>query len=248
MVDFTDSAKSSNYDADIAAGRKPGISFVRLDARSSNLTPTPKTLWGDTGDYIFSYSGSGEAWEVVSTSANDALGGTGAQIVELSVTVDGFTQLVKLVELDGLTPVGVELNDNVTLNRMAVSAIDAGQFSDGDITCRVVGGDNRGIIKAGKNEAQDAIYQVPAGFTWYLESVFWGVKKGDDVEFVVQATFGDNGIWYDFPHLEAYQQADSVQVASIKFVEKSFIRIIANSSNPFTEASANLLMRQEQNA
>lgn len=246
MTDFT-GQKALNYDTELRQGRIPGQSLVRVSAITESAGVVRRAVWGGSGEYIFDYTNPGEAWEIVSTSANDTVGGSGAEEVTLIIIKDDYTQTTKTVTLDGLTPVPVLIDDNQTINDFYVSAITPGSYSDGDIICSVVGGDERGIIKAGKNRADDGIAQVPLGFTWLLNSAVVNSGKGGDGRFIVETASNINGVWLERAILSLYQGAEQIPVKSINVPEKNFIRVSVVSKNESTNAILDLVFIQEQN-
>lgn len=235
-----------SFNQEVAAGRIPGVENITLVAKSSDLSPTPSELWGGPAPFVFNYAQTAETWEVVSTSDQDKVGGSGVRDVTLEIVDDTLSVITKTVTLNGLTPVPIPVNNNVHINGLTVTECDPGNKCAGDIeVCVAGGGDLRGIIKAGLNASLDGISLVPAGVTWFLAAVFANTGKGNDVDFLLEFTIGNSGVWVEFPDFKLYQQVGTIEPIAAQIPEKSFVRITASASNPNTAGSATLVFRQE---
>lgn len=119
--------------------------------------------------------------EVVSSSNQDAVGNTGAQIVRIQGLLDDFTQATELVEMNGTTPVltqnqylRINCTDVVATNTYAVTGTND---HAGTISTQIAGGgDVLSTIPIidGKayGKSQDAIYTVPKGHNLYVFGIW----------------------------------------------------------------------------
>lgn len=247
MPDFT-GQKALDYNTELRTGNIPGSSQIRLTASTSDLGGISREIWGGSTNYVFNYDNIGEEWEVFSSSANDTLGGSGAEKLSFITVLDDFTIVTEEVELNGGT-VLLSGSNRLTLNDARVSQIGTkGGFPDGDIIIRKSGGgDERGIIPAGINIARDGILQVPAGFTWLFENAVPITSKGKDATFLLESTTGEDGIWIPRAIISVYQDVVSVPVSTINFEEKSLVRACGISSNEGTIGVVELVFTQRQN-
>jgi len=131
----------------------------------------PETLWPVGG--LYAWKPSAGHLEVVSSSANDAVAGTGAQTVFIDGLDAGFNPISETLPLNGLTAV-VTANQYYRVNGfycVTVGATGATAGNAGNITLRDQGaGTTRSYIEAGIGIARQAIYTVPVGSSLYLNS------------------------------------------------------------------------------
>jgi len=234
---------STDFNFEVAAGRVPGVTDETFTAISETIDTTQVTVWGGTGELIL--PAAAENWTVVSTSANDAVGGTGAQEITLSYLIGGYTIVVEVIQLNGTTPVPVTI-DGLRVHRLFVTLTGSSKKNDGDIT--LCGTNDLAIIKAGMNKAEDGVFTVPAGSTGYLLTLLNNASKGFDTIIEVFNTTGDDGIFLPSLPISAYQSNVPVDIVSpIEFPEKTDIKIVALSTNPGTKASVGFQMRLIEN-
>lgn len=249
MADFTNNNKPIDYNQEVAAGRVPGVANRTVIAESSNIGLISSEIWGGALSFSFNYSGIGEQWEVVSSDAEDNPSGSGASEITVFYVDDNFERQQFIVILDGLTPVVIPNSDKLFPIHMQVTAVQAGGNPAGNIIMQIAGGGTpRGFIKIGKNVSEDGLSLVPAGETWFFDDWVRSTGKGEDVLFKMQFTTGQDGIWLDTPNLDGFQETTTAKAAKLVIQEKSFIRILATSSNTNTRALASLRFISEQNA
>ena len=172
--------RSSNYDLEVSLGTIPGVQSFGVVSNQSDVGLTFADLWGGGGNLV--YTTVAETWEVVSSSANDTIAGTGAQKIIIKTLAADYTEQAEVgVDLDGTTPVvisGTHFRKNVFL----VSQVGSLGENDGDITLRVSGGGLvRGAIKAGDLASFDSFFTVPLGKTAFWEQAVIFAPKGEDV-------------------------------------------------------------------
>lgn len=132
-----------------------------------NLSNIEQDVWGS--DSVFSLPTTNESYEVVSTSANDTVLGTGARSVYVeSLGADGLIQS-QVVQLNGTTP--VQLTGLHSFPRM-MYVIDSSLTSRanlGQLTLRVSGGGAiRSVMRPMESMSHDSIYRVPADREFHI--------------------------------------------------------------------------------
>ena len=151
---------------EVAKGNVPGHSLRGFATRSNTIIDSEfRDIWGGGGNII--YPVAAETWEVFSDSADDSIGGTGAQKILIQYLDDDYNIQTIIADLDGLTP--VSLNSDMFRPDTAVIVLSGvGKFNQGLITVRdQASGNIRNIIPATVAVDQDIHYTVPAGFTAY---------------------------------------------------------------------------------
>lgn len=165
----------------VALGQVPGHSrVVALGSNPDVDTGGHEDTWPIGG--IYPWQSSAVAHEVVSTSANDTAGGTGAQSVVIDQLDDNYAVISsQTVATNGTTPVPVPINGKRT-NGFRVGAAGSGGTNDGDITLRVVAGAvPQSRIPAGVGISRQAVYTVRAGHTLFVTSLVTGINRNTGV-------------------------------------------------------------------
>lgn len=175
--DFSSDVSRGVYSSSLMRVALIGTRMVAA-ALPGNLA-TAQDVWpGAAAEY--SFASAAEAWEVVSSSAADTVGGAGAETVIL-MALDSAWNMIDLfsVNLNGTTP--VQLPGGARYFRFngagigGITNATGRRRNQGDITIRVSGGGAvRGIIPALVGVTRQAIYTVPAGYT--LELFTFGVQ------------------------------------------------------------------------
>lgn len=125
---------------------------------------------------------SAEALKVVSGSANDDVGGTGATQITI-VGLDGdYAAQTEVVSMNGTTAVTTS-NSFLRVNEAYVSA---GATNAGVITVKDNGATNTLLqIDAGDGDAHAAKYTVPAGYTYYMIQWHGSEVSNQGTEFAI---------------------------------------------------------------
>jgi hypothetical protein len=100
---------------------------VNLDIDTGS---TPETIWAHGG--VFPFIDAGIAMDIVSSSANDTLEGTGAQKIRVTFYQADNTEIIQDFDMDGVTP--VQINDDIKIcTRIEVIQTGAGMSNAGEI-------------------------------------------------------------------------------------------------------------------
>lgn len=146
----------------------PNLSFGDVILSSSGTTsPIERTTYTEQN---VNFTGS-----VKSTSANDAISGTGARTMTIYyVDATGTTAGTEMVTLNGTTAVPLTINSKCFIEKMIINTIGSGGVSAGTISLFVsTGGTGTvvGSIQAGDNQTFWAHHYVVSGKTCYVTDI-----------------------------------------------------------------------------
>jgi len=128
-------------------------------------TGAAEDVWAGGGAY--SWPASAGATTIVSGSAADAAGGTGARTVEVIGLAAGYVQQRETVTLNGTTAVTLT-GTYLRILDCRVRTAGSGQVNAGALTI-AVGGTTAGVVPAGAGRLNAALYTVPADRCAYIE-------------------------------------------------------------------------------
>jgi hypothetical protein len=183
----------SDFGVDVAKGEVPGHSVIQKFGRNSAVSSTfvPICLSG-----FYRTPTSNTALEVVSSSVNDDIAGTGARTIYYEGLQNSGGNLVvvsDVVELDGTTAVALP-DQLIRLYRwyVASSGTYASQSAGshaGTLTIRESGGGNTWstITTTGFPKAQSQIgaYTVPTGYTAYISKITYSVESDKEADILM---------------------------------------------------------------
>jgi len=202
---------SDDIGLNISKGNVLGHSAEFKFARSNAITTTESVVWDGGGDYHWLTSA--EKMSIVSTSTEDAVGGTGAiTLIIIGLDAD-FAPIQETITLTGTTPV---ITDNEYLRIFRAIVLTSGTDSattdanKGDIT--VTGNISTELVAKiliGNGQTLMSTYTVPAGKTAYLGAATFGAGEGKQCTFKAklrnapQASGGAFSVKYDIPIYES---------------------------------------------
>lgn len=171
MPNITEEAKSLfgyNFEPTTST-TAPVRSIVILGENTDvDTTTVPETLWDYASTQaLYDFPTQATTATIVSSSAADDLGSTGAQIVLIEGLDADYNEIWEVVNMDGTTPV-VTTNSYYRINFFRVVLSGTGKTNAGNITATV---DSKvcGHIKAGESLDHTAVYTVPANHTLFLQ-------------------------------------------------------------------------------
>lgn len=176
---------------------------VMLRGRNPAISSTASTLWV-MGATNYAQLTSGAAFEIVSSSANDAAAGTGARTVEVTGVTGAYAVFKETITMNGVTPVPLVNTSVIGINSLKVLTAGSGTVNAGTIDARVVSG---GVVKSRINTAADAglglgqaadfIYTVPANMKALLKDVhFSGITLTGALTVNIR-TYNSSGVKLD---------------------------------------------------
>ena len=169
----------NNYHYQIALGQRAGETTWNKWGYNSDVDlAATETVWSVGG--LFARLTSASGMTVVSSSTDDAVGGTGAQsIIVYSVDANNVAQL-NVVALNGTTPVVIPTGTITFLgiNRASIYLAGSGGLNAGDITITATtGGSTQAVIPTGEGSTQHAFFFVQAGHTALLDWLHFNIVR-----------------------------------------------------------------------
>ena len=181
-------------------GYLPGYVTFSKFGYNPDIDNTQEALWPPGGDYVFPVAA--QAMEIISTSAQDGVAGTGALTVEIEYLDAAWAAKTVTITMNGVTAVNTNtaagVSDIFRVNRFYVLTAGTGKAAAGTINLRNIATPTTfyAQIAVGRNGSQQAIFTIPAGKTGYILS--WScssvaVASGHFTEFrlLVTTTDGD---------------------------------------------------------
>lgn len=168
---------------EMVAGRVPGRAVLHLFGRNPNISPADgfKAVWSGAGDYTGFNAIAEEELSVVSTSAADTAGGTGAQAIRIEGLDIGLNPINEILPLNGLTPV-ITANKYYRWSITFVVAAGSDGWNQGEITGvqSIATGNAFFHMVPLSNRCLAAVHTVPAGKVYYTNNRFASLaKKGN---------------------------------------------------------------------
>jgi len=138
QIDNKPRFSSTPYLYDIAKGNVTGhVPFSKL-GYNADVGATEEDLITQGG--VYPWIASPVALEVVSSSADDTLAGTGVQKVRVSYLDGDYSEATQVINMNGQTPVPLTDTTVLRVNSIRATQVGTGLMSAGTITCRLVGG------------------------------------------------------------------------------------------------------------
>lgn len=145
--------------------------FGKTQGISSGVT---EDLWSTGGARVLPETTAATV-SLVSTSANDTLGGTGANYAKISGLDENYNHQSEIIALSGLTPV-TSVNTYITINRALASFCGTGQVNAGSIT-GTINGNTHFTIPANDSITQQSHFTIPDGYTAFTVDVTLSVFR-----------------------------------------------------------------------
>jgi len=188
--------------------------FSGFGERTSTEAETDFAVWPNG---VFSIPAKGGVqMSLVSTSADDAVGGTGIQAVEIHYLDGRLESKSETIELDGVTAATTEATDVSFIQCMHMMEYGSGAKAAGEITASN-GGVTYSVILAGKNRCSSAFRMVPANkrlfITGAVGSSVSGTAAARTQLRVVASQLGENKYTYPLaliPHAAIGVQDNAV--------------------------------------
>ena len=165
---------------EIAEGKFPDHFAVRKFGLNETVSGSFETLWA--GSNLYTYMTVADQLEVLSSSGNDILGGTGAITVELLGLDASYNNIAENVTMNGTTFV-LSTKTYIRIPRAIVHTAGATGWNVGTITIRDQDTDTtRQLISPFKNQTLFGGDTCPAGFTCFITSWYVGSTAGKDAQ------------------------------------------------------------------
>jgi len=174
--------KMNNYNlVAIGAGAIAGKQPFYVYGKNNDVDNVKEVVWpgpaGLGGAYVF--PATPIQMQVVSTSAQDGVAGTGVLIVDIHYLDTNYASQYTRVTLNGVGAVNTTPTNILRVNAFYANSVGTTGAAVGNISLQSVGrATTYGYIPAGDNNAPQAVYSVPAGKTAYI--TWWDVSAGVD--------------------------------------------------------------------
>jgi len=222
MVDIADIQSLA-----LAANAVTNVSLVQPYADNATVGTSFETITNTNADQVLPVI-AGADIDLVSGSAADDVGSTGATEVTVTYLDDNFNQYTQAVAMDGTTEVEMTEQNISFIQKAEVTASGTGLAAAGAITIAdVTGGGVHALIDAGSKESGNCTWKVPAGHTGYVHGFWYDVDA-------VAAGVGTAEIALQVAHAEASGVANSETwrtVAKVTVVENDNDIVAATGGN-----------------
>lgn len=167
--------KYGTYEQEIARGNVRGAYPVSAYGKLIASGASTRTLV-QTQDGTSLHVPQGVQMSLVSTSANDAAGGSGVRTVVLEYLNGDLDYSFELITLNGLTPVNTLATDIRWVYAIHMATAGNGGVAAGNIT--ISNGDTYAQMTAGQRSSHSSFYRVPRQKTLYVSSMYGGSSSG----------------------------------------------------------------------
>ena len=222
MVDIADIQSLA-----LAANAVTNVSLVQPYADNATVGTSFETITNTNADQVLPVI-AGADIDVVSASAADDDGSTGATAVRVTYLDEEFNQYTQDVTMNGTTEVEMTEQTISFIQKAEVISSGTGLAAAGAITIAdVTGGGVHAIIDAGSKESGNCTWKVPAGHTGYVHGFWYDVDA-------VAAGVGTAEIALQVAHAESSGVANSETwrtVAKVTVVENDNDIVSATGGN-----------------
>jgi hypothetical protein len=222
MVDIADIQSLA-----LAANAVTNVSLVQPYADNATVGTSFETITNTNADQVLPVI-AGADIDLVSGSAADDVGSTGATEVTVTYLDDNFNQYTQAVAMNGTTEVEMTEQNISFIQKAEVTSSGTGLAAAGAITIAdVTGGGVHALIDAGSKESGNCTWKVPAGHTGYVHGFWYDVDA-------VAAGVGTAEIALQVAHAESSGVANSESwrtVAKVTVVENDNDIVSATGGN-----------------
>jgi len=222
MVDIADIQSLA-----LAANAVTNVSLVQPYADNATVGTSFETITNTNADQVLPVI-AGADIDLVSGSAADDDGSTGATAVRVTYLDDNFNQYTQDVTMNGTTEVEMTEQNISFIQKAEVISSGTGLAAAGAITIAdVSGGGVHAVIDAGSKESGNCTWKIPAGHTGYVHGFWYDVDA-------VAAGVGTAEIALQVAHAESSGVANSETwrtVAKVTVVENDNDIVSATGGN-----------------
>ena len=222
MVDIADIQSLA-----LAANAVTNVSLVQPYADNATVGTSFETITNTNADQVLPVI-AGADIDLVSGSAADDVGSTGATEVTVTYLDDNFNQYTQAVAMNGTTEVEMTEQNISFIQKAEITASGTGLAAAGAITIAdVTGGGVHALIDAGSKESGNCTWKVPAGHTGYVHGFWYDVDA-------VAAGVGTAEIALQVAHAESSGVANSETwrtIAKVTVVENDNDIVAATGGN-----------------
>lgn len=229
-----------DYLIEVAKGNIPGTTVAGFAGAKPNITTSFETMWDIAGNFTFPTGD--EAWEVLSSDADDTSAGTGARSILITGLDTNFDPVTEIVSLDGVTPVATTRTDWNRINDIFVVSSGSSENNEGTITLRVASaGATRATILPTLARSFNGFFTVPTGKVFMVLQTASFTPKGEDIVIRNRIKLDGTNTFLAGGDVSTYQNESMIAFKAIPiFAEKTDIEITAKSSNAAVSGILNI--------
>ncbi len=210
-----------------AANTVTNVTLVQPYADNATIGTSFETISNTDADQVLPVI-AGADIDVVSSSAADDDGSTGATSVTVTYLDDSFNQATEVITMNGTTEVEMTEQNISFIQKAEVTTSGTGLAAAGAITIAdVTGSGVHAVIDAGQKESGNCTWKIPAGHTGYVHGFWYDVDA-------VAAGQGTAEIALQVAHAESSGVANSETwrtVAKVTVVENDSDIVSATGGN-----------------
>jgi len=171
--------KHRKYENAVARGDVPGTElFSAYGELVTTGAVTDHVVWAKEGEGDLNIpDAAGVQVSIVSSSADDAASGTGAQTIEIHYLDADLAEQSETITLNGTTPVNTVATDIRFVNCMHAVSFGSGKKFAGNITISN-GGNTYAYASAGGRRCTSAMRRVPANKRLMISGIYAGSSSG----------------------------------------------------------------------
>jgi len=218
----------------VASNTVTNVALVQPYADNATIGTSFETISNTDADQVLPVI-VGADLDVVSASAADDDGSTGATAVRVTYLDEEFNQYTEDVTMNGTSEVEMTEQTISFIQKAEVISSGTGLAAAGAITIAdVTGGGVHAVIDAGSKESGNCTWKIPAGHTGYVHGFWYDVDS-------VAAGQGTAEIALQVAHAESSGVANSESwrtVAKVTLVEQDSDVVAASGGNGGTNAGS----------
>ena len=210
---------------DVVEGNVAGASPVKRFGHNTDIGAGWETLYHLNQLYV--YLPVAQRLKVISSSANDTPGNTGARTLFLQGLDANYNDINETITLNG--NVG-HVETNETYLRLFTAYVVTAGVAEGNVGDILIK-DNAEVvtideIHAGEGQTHTAIWTVPAGYTAYINRVFFSEATNKGIEFALWRR--KDGVWRMMRSWVELQEVSSLHLDSpFRILEKTDLELRA---------------------
>lgn len=236
------STRPTGFNEEVALGRRQGWTTWNKFGYNSDVDSGAAEVVAAFGG-TFSRMTSADTLSIVSSSANDANGGTGVNSIVIYGIDENRDEVTAVYNMNGTTPVVTTGQNWLGVNRVAIFLFGSGGTNAGNITITATTATTtQAYIPAGDGVTQQMIFHVPRDHQFLATSLFFNVNKISGASPVVTlkglvysaVNGGIQEVWRETIDTSVVNDINVVPTEPFPISEKSILYFTATTSNDNT--------------
>lgn len=230
--------RPTDHDLEVSRGLISSHTPVNKFGRNPDIDIGTEDIWGTGGTWVQPTAAT--IVNFVSSSVLDTAAGTGARTLTISGLDGSYNQVSETLTLNGIVPVATALSYFI-IHRVEVATAGIGETNAGVISSVWTGGGTPvgPTVSIGKGQSQFCIYQIPAGYTGYLQQYGGGMQGGTalDLELFVKPFGGVFNLKHTIPlNLTGNSYDRYTPKYPLKVLEKGIVKLTGTATANNTDA------------